>query len=125
LGTLVNKKNTLDVLPKMGFDHFDYVELVNHSGGLAVLWDNGIIHASVFKKEQRAIHMLVHDTSKQCSSIISGFNAPAQSQDKDCFWNQLLQMNNVIDLPWCIMGDLNELANPTRGRKRYPLSKFA
>ena len=43
----------------MGFDHFDYVELFNHSGGLAALWDNGIIHASVLKKEQRAIHMLV------------------------------------------------------------------
>ena len=58
--TLVNKKNILDILPKMGFEHFDYVEPVNHSGGLAVLWDNGIIHASVLNKEQRAIHMLVY-----------------------------------------------------------------
>ena len=36
-------------------------------------------------------------------------------------------MNNVIDPPWCIIRDLNELASPTekRGGKRYPLSKFA
>jgi len=87
LETLVNKKNILDILPKMRFDHFDYVEPVNHSGGLAVLWDNGIIHTSVLKKEQRAIHMLVYDTFKQCSSIISGVYAPAQSEDKDCFRN--------------------------------------
>jgi len=56
LETLVNKKNILDILPKLGFEHFDYVEPVNHSDGLAVLWDNGVIHASVLKKEQRAIH---------------------------------------------------------------------
>ena len=36
-------------------------------------------------------------------------------------------MHHVIDLPCCIIGDLNELANPTerKGGKRYPLSKFA
>ena len=43
LETLVNKKNILDILPKMGFEHFDYVEPVNHSGGLAVLWDNRVM----------------------------------------------------------------------------------
>jgi len=43
--------------------------------------------------------MLVYDTAKQCSSIVSGVYAPAQFQDKDQFWNQLLQLHNVIDLP--------------------------
>ena len=33
LETLVNKANILDILPKLGFEHFDYVEPVNHSGG--------------------------------------------------------------------------------------------
>jgi len=35
-------------------------------------------------------------------------------------------MNKIIDLPWCIIGDLNELANPSekRGGKHYPLSKL-
>jgi len=89
----------LDILPKTGFDHFDYVEPVHHSGGLAVLWNNGLIHASFLKKEQRAIHMLVYDTVKKCSSILSGVYAPAQPQDKDSCWNQLLQMNQLIDLP--------------------------
>ena len=49
LETMVNK-NILDILPKMGFEHFDYVEPVNHSGGLAVLWNNGTICASILKK---------------------------------------------------------------------------
>jgi len=127
LETLVNEKNILAILPKIGFQYFDYVEPVNHSGGLAVLWDNGLIHASVLKKDQRAIHMLVYDTIKKCNSIISGVYAPTQSYDKDRFWDQLMQLHHVIDLPWCILGDLNELANPSekKGGKTYPLSKFA
>jgi len=37
LETLVNKKNILDILPKMGFEHFDFLEPIDHSGDLAVL----------------------------------------------------------------------------------------
>ena len=126
LETLVNRKNILQILPKLGFEDNDFVDPVDHSGGLAVLWDNGTIHASVLKKDLRAIHMLVYDTIKKCNSIISGVYAPAQLQDKDSFWEQLVQMHHVVDIPWCIVSDLNELANPSekKGGKRYPLSKF-
>ena len=83
--------------------------------------------ASVLKKEQRAIHMLVCDTIKKRNLIISGVYAPAQPQDKDNFWQQLVQMNNLVDLPWCIIGDLNELATPSekKGGICYPPSKYS
>jgi len=61
---MVNKKNITDILPKMGFEQYDYVEPINHSSGLAVLWNNGVVCASILRKEQKAIHMLVHDTEK-------------------------------------------------------------
>jgi len=64
LETMANKKNMMSILPKVGFEHFDYVEPVNHFGGLAVLCNNGTMYASILRKEQRAIHMLVHDTEK-------------------------------------------------------------
>jgi len=126
LETLVNKTNILQILPKMGFDHFDYVEPVNHSGGLAVLWNNDFIHASILRKESRAIHMLVFDTLKQTNVIISGVYGPAQIMDKDEFWTSLSQMNTVVDLPWCIIGDLNELAAPSekKGGLNHSLAKY-
>jgi len=52
LETMVNEKNTKIILSLMGYDHFDYVLPINHSGGLAVLWNEGNIHASVLVKEQ-------------------------------------------------------------------------
>jgi len=65
--------------------------------------------------------MLVHDTQKQINVVISGVYAPAQLMEKDEFWNMLIQMNNVVDLPWCINGDFNELAGPSekKGGKKY------
>ena len=99
---------------------------VNHSGGIAVLWNNGIIHASILRKDQRAIHLLVHDTGNNQNVIVRWFYAPAQFREKDAFWNQLLQFNSVFDLPWCLIGDFNEIASPgeKKGGLRYPLSKY-
>ena len=59
------------ILPHMAFDHFEYVPPNNHSGGIAVLWNNDNIHASVLRKDTRAIHLLVHDPEIAKNSIIS------------------------------------------------------
>ena len=107
--TMANEKNILKILPQMGFDHYDYVLLHNHSRGIIVLRNNGNIHAPILLKEPRAIHMLVHDPKKGQNIIVSGIYAPAQIGDKDQFWEHLTHLNIVFDIPWCLMGDLNEL----------------
>ena len=61
LETMVNEQNSLRILPRLGFEFYDFVIPNNHSGGLAVLWHNTNTPASILRKEQRAIHMLVHD----------------------------------------------------------------
>ena len=76
---------------------FHYVDPANHSGGLAVLWNNDTICASILRKDQRIIHMLVHDLEKKHNILVSGVYAPPQSRNKDPFWNHLLQLNNAID----------------------------
>jgi len=43
--------------------------------------------------------MLVHDSINQKNFIVSGVYGPAQSQYKEYFWDNLVQMNNVVDIP--------------------------
>jgi len=107
--TMTNDRNTAQILPKMGFDNYDFISPINHSGVIWVLWNNNRIHASILRKDSRAIHMLVHDPSNLNNLVISGVYGPAQCGEKEHFWANLEQLNNVIDLPWCIVGDLNEL----------------
>jgi len=35
--------------------------------------------------------------------------APLQEQEKDKSWHHLKQLNDVIGIAWCIMGDFNEM----------------
>jgi len=68
--------------------------------------------ARVLFKEDRAIHMLIFDAVVQKFSIISGIYAPAQPGQKAVYWNHLRNLNSLIDKPWCLIGDFNELESP-------------
>jgi len=82
---MVNEQNLLRILPTLGFDHFDYVLPTDHSGGTAVLWNDNTIHASVISKQQRAIHLLIHDPVCTQTLVLSEIYAPAQTHQKDAF----------------------------------------
>jgi len=125
LETLVTDNRIRHILPKLGFDHFDFVPPVNHAARIAVLWNSGKIHASILQKSLRFVHLLVHDTTLSVSSIISGIYATAQPREKDSFWQYLAELNIVFDLPWCIIGDFNKIANPSekQGGQVFPCHK--
>jgi len=57
--TMAAETTTKQILPQLGFDHYDFTLPVNHAGGIWVLWNNKNILANVLLKEDRAIHMLV------------------------------------------------------------------
>jgi len=78
LKTLVTDSLLQCILPKLGFEYYDFVPLVNHAGGIAVLQNSGNIHALVLSKSSRITNLLVHDTITSLSSIISGIYAPTQ-----------------------------------------------
>jgi len=71
------------------------------------------IEVSVLTKESQAIHCHIKDNlnNKQC--ILTTIYAPAQERDKDAFWQHLKQLNDSINLPWCIMGDFSEMIHPS------------
>jgi len=120
--TMASEATSKQILPRLGFEHYDFTLPVNHSGGIWVLWNNKNILAQVISKEDRAIHMLVFDVLIQKFSIISGIYAPAQSGQKDAFWSYLQNLNRVIDTPWCLIGDFNELECPDDKHGGAPVS---
>ena len=79
LETMDNDQNISKILLQMRFDRYDYISPNNHSGGIAILWNNGTMYASVLNKEIRAIHMLVHDPDVPKHPIILAIYAPAQA----------------------------------------------
>ncbi|KAJ8429037.1 hypothetical protein Cgig2_016942 [Carnegiea gigantea] len=55
------------------------------------------------------IHMLIHIPTLVKNTLISGVHGPIQVTDKGPFWDHLIQVNSIINLPWMLVGDFNEL----------------
>jgi len=64
--------------------------------------------------------MMVHDTENAQTSIISGIYVPAQSRDKQAFWEHLTQLSSILDIPWCLVGDFNDLETPSDKKGGLP-----
>ena len=75
---MVSENTTKQIILQLGFECYDLSLLINHSYGIWVLWNKMTIIAYVLLKEDRAIHMLVFETSTQKFSIIDDIYTPAQ-----------------------------------------------
>jgi len=53
--------------------------------------------------------MLVHDPGNSKNILLSGVYGPTQALEKYYFWDQPVRMNSIVDLPWILVGDFNEL----------------
>ena len=51
------------------------------------------------------------------NSVVSRVYTPTQNYDQDNFQSHLIELNVVIDDPWCLLGDFKELtsANEKKG----------
>jgi len=82
---------------------------MNYYGGIWCLWNQINIDVTIIAKQSRAIHYHVVDNTNSKQFILTATYAPAQDRDKDAFWHHLKQLNESINLLWCIIGDFNEL----------------
>jgi len=127
--TMVNEHNADLIIKTLGFSHYERIPTDNHCSGIWCLWNSINVDVTIIAKESRAIHChVIHNVNnKQCMLI--AIYAPGRSGHKDVFWRHLKQLNELINLPWCLIGDFNELlqfsdkvgvAPPTIPRSRRP-----
>ena len=66
--------------------------------------------------------MLVMDLNIQKPSVFSRIYGPAQLGQRYPFWQHLIHLNDVINTPWCLIGDFNELEEFSKKRGGSSLS---
>lgn len=93
---------------RLKFNYKFCVEAQGLSGGLGLLW-NDEVHIQVFEASQNYIHasVLVKDIGKEfdCTYVYGNPNF----QQRRGLWSKLLALQGERDIPWCCMGDFNEL----------------
>ena len=56
----VNANKSLDILPKLQFDCFDFVNPIGFSGGLWLCWNSNVISWDIIMTNDKMFHRMVY-----------------------------------------------------------------
>ena len=95
---------------KLKMDFKEVVQSDGRSGGLLLLWKKVVV-VSLRYKTKNYIDVFVGN-SQQDVWRFTGLYGEPRWQDKHLTWQCLRDLDAAINLPWLVMGDINEILYP-------------
>ncbi|MCI07385.1 endonuclease/exonuclease/phosphatase family protein, partial [Trifolium medium] len=95
---------------------------MGRSGGLALLWRNHIT-CNIINYSQNFINVTVNSNSHDWEPWrLTGFYGYPEKERRRDSWNLLRSLSQDTSLPWCVMGDFNDMlfADDKRGGVAQP-----
>jgi hypothetical protein len=82
-----------------------------------VLFWKSIVNCSITSYSHNHIDAEVVDINKGKWRLTGYYGFPENSRRKDA-WQFLRQLSNMSSLPWCILGDFNNILSPNENKGR-------
>jgi hypothetical protein len=113
-----NKVESLKYM--LGFDCCFTVDREGRGGGIAIMWNNSL-KCHIMNYSLNHIDIEVVDESRGNWRLIGFYGYPEGGRRRDS-WNFLRQLSRNSQLPWCIIGDFNDIlsSDEKRGRNDRP-----
>lgn len=105
----ISGKKAVLVAKKMGFSGLRHEHAVGFSGGIWLLWKPEWCQVHVLHSCRQAVTCLVGTSGKKWIFTII-YTSPVPSVRKH-LWDVLNQISKVVDLPWLVAGDFNEIVS--------------
>jgi hypothetical protein len=83
------------------------IDVIGRSGGLAVLW-NDSVKCKILNYCRNFINLEVDDAETGVWRLTCYYGLPERGRRKHA-WDMLRDLRNMSSLPWCIIGDFNDL----------------
>lgn len=103
---------------KLGYDNCFSVDKVGRSGGLAVFWKNSM-NCSISGYSRNHIDLVVVENNVEVWRLSCFYGLPDRARRRES-WNLLRALSKLSSLPWCILGDFNDLLYSSDKRGVHP-----
>ena len=101
-----------------GFEGMVNLDCAGHAGGLALLWKKAE-EFFLLGFSQNHIDMAVLENNTPQWRIMGFYGHPDRSQ-RGVTWDLLRMLSTTLDLPWCVIGDFNDICNNEEKRGTIP-----
>jgi hypothetical protein len=114
--TLINSNKANDLRYALGFDSCIAVDREGRGGGVAVFWMNNF-GCTVTNFSQNHVDLEITDHIHGNWRLTGFYGYPDGIRRRDS-WNLLRTLSNISDLPWCIIGDFNDILSSDEKKGR-------
>jgi hypothetical protein len=105
--TLVHANKISEIKNKLNFEESFAVDRTGRSGGLALLWKNKL-NCRIISYSQNYINVEINQEGKRPWRFTGFYGYPERDRMRDS-WNLLRMLAQDVYLPWCVMGDFNDM----------------
>ncbi|XP_025702516.1 uncharacterized protein [Arachis hypogaea] len=112
LETRCSGEKARKIISKSGFDFYHIEEAVGFSGGIWVMWKDPNIVISILKSKTQYVHMNVKKDFDEDWFLTAVYASPREVNRRE-LWNDIKMIKNGIRGPWLVVGDFNEIADPS------------
>jgi hypothetical protein len=116
--TLVHANKITEIKTKLGFDAAFAVDRIGRSGSLALLWKNTIT-CNVISYSQNFINVEVGSDRWSHWRFTGFYGFPDHDRRRES-WDLLRALATDTSLPWCVMGDFNDMLSEEDKRGGTP-----
>ena len=114
--TITNYNKIEELKYALGFDNCFAPDRESRGGGIAFLWHK-TKSCTISNYSRNHIDVEVDDLRHGKWRLTGFYGFPEGSRRKDS-WNLIRQLSNLSNLPWCIIGDFNDILTTTEKKGR-------
>lgn len=96
-----------EIRVKLGFDFSFAVDREGRSGGIAIIWKQSF-KCRIINYSMNFINVEVSDNDRGLWRLTGFYGYPERTRRRDS-WNLLRNLATMSLLPWCVIGDFNDL----------------
>ncbi|XP_074326770.1 uncharacterized protein LOC141664715 [Apium graveolens] len=103
---------------KLGFAQDFSVDRIGRSGGLAIFWKSHV-DCSITGYSQNHIDIIFNENNVASWRLTFYYGYPERSRRREA-WNMICRLAKISNIPWCIMGDFNDLLYSVDKKGNHP-----
>lgn len=108
--TKVHSSQEICFLESLGFTDKLVVEAMGFVGGLWLLWDSVIVTIQNIFMNTQMITVFVKENVMPTWILTVVYPSPRATNQEE-LWEYLEQLGCVVDVPWVVVGDVNQVLN--------------